>query len=340
MLIYRLQSRIIKARSVEPFVFPNTVYLELKLGPSAQFGTSHGYSRLAVLGHKARLVFDANSGRTSIHSSPGLEPLKVTFQTANNKFEMNGDVLTYQSPCESIKDVTGAIQALHYLYPVILNVYSSEPPIVLHAKGHVGEIPFSWEHARAELHFRVVTQDSVQESVLAAFQQLHHFDGQKHLRLVASLLYFHVATRLLVTGTSVWEFMSEAILNLCKALQILFGQSNDIIRKGLSTLGYRSEEIEKDFVPLLILRSHFDVAHPRLATLGAQRSEILYRYLSNIEGRFRDLFSRVFENMKEGKIIFPLTEETPTLDTTDETRLEKLIDRMSQSLKKNGGSDI
>lgn len=340
MLIYRLQSRVLKARSQEPFAFPNTVHLELKLGPAVQFGAGHEPSRVAVLDHKATLIFDANSGRTSVHSSPGLGPLKVSFQTADDKFELNGDVLTHQSPCESITDVTGAIQTLYYLYPVILNVYFSEPPIVLYAKGRVGDIPFSWEHAKAELHFRVVTQDSVQKSVLAAFQQLHHFDGQKHLRLVGALQYFHVATRLLVTGTSVWEFMSEAILNLCKALQILFGHSNDKIRSGLSTLGYSSEEIEKDFVLLLILRSHFDVAHPRLATLGPQRSEILYRYLSNIESRFRDLFSRVFERMKEGKIVFLLTEKAPTLDAADESRLETLIDRVSQSLERNGGSDI
>ena len=154
--------------------------------------------------------------------------------------------------------------------------------------------------------------------------------GTSNRRVAAALQYFHSASRLIVSGQSDWESMAEAVLNMCKSMQVLFGNRKDDIRRGLRELGYEQEEIEGDFIPIVELRNHFDVGHPRLALFQRRGLDVLYQYLLQSEDNIRALLTRVVTGVCEGTFELPEDDLTPTRET--ERRFRKLVTRMGSRL--------
>lgn len=116
--------------------------------------------------------------------------------------------------------------------------------------------------------------------------------------------------RLIVAGNSDWEFMAEIILNLCKVLQILFGNKRDDVRKGLSKIDYSEEEREGDIIPIMILRDNLDVGHTLIKIFTkrnvTEAGEYLKKIMSLREDHFRrgDItLKRFFNNFIEMKKI-------------------------------------
>jgi len=106
----------------------------------------------------------------------------------------------------------------------------------------------------------------------------------------------------MMAGNGPWEFMAEAILNLTKSLEILFGNSRDQIRAGLTAAGYERDKIEDFFVPIVLLRNHFDVGHGRLAIHKLDDLQLVYALLANAEKEFRDLFQKAALLSQSGKL--------------------------------------
>jgi hypothetical protein len=146
-------------------------------------------------------------------------------------------------------------------------------------------------------------------------------------RLVAALHYFHVAVRLARVATSPGEFLAEALLNYCKVLEVLFSDSTETVRLRLKELGYASEEIERDYVPAMILRSKIDVAHVSLALFTPHQLATLHRYADRAEGAFRSLLSRVLERFDAGSLDLPDYE----LHAAD-SETTAIIERMASAL--------
>jgi hypothetical protein len=220
--------------------------------------------------------------------------------------------------------------------PPLLNLALADPPLVEFVRGQVGPTKFRWEHKPEEwrVHIRTVTSTRLEEQFATAFETLPIFNGTAHRRLAAALSYFHTAVRLSVAGDSPWEFMSETILNYAKCLDILFvtsGTSKDDVRAGLRTLGYMTDEIEGDFVPILILRSWVDVAHPHVAIHKSDELKVLYRYMALTEDRVRHLLLRIIEQLNAGKAVVAPTPDL-SLDADEEKDMKRLIAQMESRL--------
>jgi len=222
------------------------------------------------------------------------------------------------------------------LLPSLLNLDFSDPPVVEYALGRVGQTAFRWEHKADEwrIHMRTVTADRLEKHFAFAFETVPLFNGTANRRLVAALSYFHVATQLNVCGDSPWEFMAETILNYAKCLDILFVTSENTrhdLRNGLESIGYKDEEIEGDFVPITILRSWIDVAHPRVAIYKSTDLQVLYRYMALAEDRFRDLLRRVVDKVQDGTFSLPTSEDL-SLDSGERKRMDRLVNQMKSRL--------
>lgn len=102
----------------------------------------------------------------------------------------------------------------------------------------------------------------------------------------------------------------------------------DSIRDGLTRLGYKSEEIEGDYIPLVILRNVVDVAHPRIAIFPQGYLSVLYAYLSNSESRFRKLLGKTIKAVNDGDLKLP-QDDNLELDESENAKLEKLIQTLS-----------
>ena len=300
MLTYQLQSRIYRINDGDTLVFPNDVTIEMLFEPAEPFGAATGPSRTAVRGHKAKVLYNANTGRGIIQSDPPLMPIEVILDYTNLCFKLRGNKMLVQTHCDIARDLDELLTSLHYAFPVLLNVEFIDPPTVKYTSGHVGATPFRWELKEATHSFDITTQERQEGRVVTSFERLQILSGMSNRRLTAALHYFHVSCRLAASGNSPWEFMAESVLNLSKVLEILFGPRRDNVRSELLKLGYSSEEIEGDFIPIMILRNEFDVGHVSISLLKPEQLKALYGYLEQTESNFRGLLRRLLDQVRDG----------------------------------------
>ena len=335
MLTYLLHQRVFRAEDNKELQFPNELKVIVKLAPPTVFGMANDYSRLVVHGSKTHMLWNSNSGRLQWKSEPSLSPLEVQVESPTTKFLLQGDLLTYTCPCENLDQLIGCLNGLQFVLPAFLNIKFPDPPVVEYIKGALGSVDFRWEHGGMVQSCTPQSGEILEEHVAEFLKTLPLFTGTKNRRLVTAIHYFYTGSRLLVSGHSQWEFMAECILNLCKALGILFGNDMDSVRAGLARLGYAAEEIEGDFIPLIILRNSVDVAHPRVAIFPQEHLSILYVYLSNSETRFRELLERTIQSVGSEEFELPQDEDL-RLDPTERLKLDRLMENLK---KRNPGTD-
>jgi hypothetical protein len=96
--------------------------------------------------------------------------------------------------------------------------------------------------------------------------------------------------------------MAEALLNLAKSLQSLFGQVRDDIRAGIDKLNcFSNAEIEGKFLPAMVLRDQFDVAHVSLSMLDREQLRTLHDYTDLAEDSFRMLLKTILTRVESGE---------------------------------------
>lgn len=334
MLTYQLHTRCFRGDGSR-LKFPNRANLEIRLAPATAFGTKDDYSRTAVRARKGHLLFNANNGQWGIRSEPPLEPLEVVIESPNTLIRLKGNELRYEFQCESLDQLNGVLAGLKWILPPLLNLEFLDPPSIEHIRGQVGDTKFRWEHLPDEwrIRFRLTNAEELEQHVANSFEWFALLTGTKNRRLAAALCYFHVAVRLSVAGDSPWEFMAESILNYAKCLEVLFTTSEaskDDVRAALAKLGYSHEEVEGDFVPLLILRSWVDVAHPKVALFKPTDLQVLYRYIHRAEAAIRQMLLRIIEKCKSGE--FTVAETDLSLNGEERRGMDRLVATMASRL--------
>jgi len=332
MLTFQLQSRKFFINNPEELIFPCKCKVDYHFSPRAAFGCSAANSRLVMANRDAVMKYDMPSGKVRSKSNPPLDPIDVIISAPDFKFRLKGTKLNIQFECEDLTQAKGVLETYGIFFPAILNTYFADPPVIKKINGKLGKIPFIYGHEKTEFVFMLQTQESVEQSVVDSLEVLKLFSFNRNRRLAAALCYFHTSSRLIVAGNSDWEFMAEAVLCMSKSLQILFGGDKmDDIRKGLREIGYKDDEIEGDYVPILILRNHFDVAHPRLSIFKSDQLKVLYSYLSRSESNFRKLFHDILELVTKDNFQLP-QKNNLQMKTSDQKKFDRLIDTMRSRL--------
>ena len=149
-----------------------------------------------------------------------------------------------------------------------------------------------WQVAKTGSSFETMTKDSRDERCAAAIERLSVL-APANLRVLAALAYFERAIRLLAAGHGPTEFAGEAIVNLSKALEVLFpgSKSRDAAKAGLRQLGYEEPLIANTFIRVMLLRAKLDAAHVRLASLTWDERARLQAFLENVSQAFRKMLS-------------------------------------------------
>jgi hypothetical protein len=110
------------------------------------------------------------------------------------------------------------------------------------------------------------------------------------------------------------------------------------IRVHLEKIGYSKEEIEGDFIPIMVLRNHFDVAHAGLAIPDYEQLQIMYKYLMNSEYIFKDLLKRILDKVADGSYLIAPTDDLRP-DAKQQEKMDRLIASMSSCLSSSPESD-
>lgn len=298
MLTYQLQRRVLVKKNNKEFIFPNDIEIEILFEPSSQFGNVEKRGKTVKKNSKATAYFDANTGKTWVQCEQPLKPIDTGVEWTNMKLELKANKIFAKKRCNDGKDLNDLLIILHYILPILINLEFAEPPVVKYTKGKIGDAEFNWELEQRRSWFDVTDEDMQEKRVLDSFLRLNQLTSR---RLAAANYYFYVARRLSESGSSPFEFMAEIVLNLCKILQVLFGETRDEVRHELLKCGYSKKEIEKQFISIMILRAQFDVGHVSLTIFKQKQLNALYRFLEKSENNFRKLLKKLFEKVKNNE---------------------------------------
>jgi hypothetical protein len=239
-------------------------------------------------------------------------------------FEFNGDQLTFHLTAESEEHMLSRLQFLQFALPGALSAVLPDPTFIARVEGTLASAEFRVEHTRSTTPLVILDDQSLSEQLAAGLSRLDLLAEVRGQRLMAAIHYMHVASRLLASGYSPWEFMAEALLNYSKALEVLFGDSRSEQRAGLRAIGISQLDAETRFIPVTLLRDVLDVAHPKLAQLDKDRLQSLYVFLVGLEGDFQRLITRTYDSISSG-LWSPAPVSSQEFDTRDLNTLDRIL---------------
>lgn len=320
MLTYQVRERIFRLEEQRELRFPCLATMRLTFAPLQPFGESAGGGRTAVQSTPAKALFDANTGQHFVESDPPLSPLEVRVEEPGRTFDLKGRVLSITQEVNSLSELDILITSVAFGMPWLLSVDFADPPYLERVDGEIDGVGFRWELKEWYAAFRITNQEVQEKYVAKAWRRFSILSEPRRRRLLAALHYFHVAARLERSGRTAGEFISEVLLNLCKVLESLFpgDPPRDAVRAGLRALGYDERTIERDLIPVMLLRSQIDVGHVQLAPFKRQHLAILYSFLQGAEGEFRRLLQKVLIEIEAGRWdVTPYEKESADQDVVE-----------------------
>jgi hypothetical protein len=308
MFTYQVRPRTFRHEPEKPLGFPAQSEVRFHFQPLQPFGVEAGGGRTAVRAVAASALFNANSGEHTIESKTPLRALDVTVEEPIRKVQLIGNVLSVSQHVESGQELARMIEGIYFVLPLLLNVSFADPPYVERVDGTVGGSPFRWELSNWRMEFRTTTQEVQESAAVQAWTRLQVLEPPERRRLLAGLHHFHTACRLARRGSTAGEFVAEVILNLAKALEVLFppggdGRTRDAARTALRQLGFDDARVEGDFIPAIALRNEIDVGHVELGLFTMDQLKIIHAFTERAEAAFRELFDRLLPRVESGEFV-------------------------------------
>jgi hypothetical protein len=96
-------------------------------------------------------------------------------------------------------------------------------------------------------------------------------------------------------------------------------------------LGYSDEQIKVNFDPLVFLRSHWDVAHAKLAIPTQPELEVLYDYLEHADAAVRLLIQTIIDRVSSGQYALP-PDSAVALSPKDRKKWTQMLESVSRRL--------
>jgi hypothetical protein len=214
--------------------FPCQVTVGMDLSPNPALGDEVP-GGVAALGSTVRMMWDANTGRSQVLSMPPLAPAIAALECGGVDYRLDGRTVTASFHADSRQELLGAMQAIHDVLPLSLSLAFPDPFTVATTTADAGSARIVWQVANTRSGFETMTPNSRDERCAAAIARLPVLCDAANLRLLAALAYFARAIRLLAAGHGPTEFAGEAVVNLSKALEVLFpgDKSRDAAKAGL-----------------------------------------------------------------------------------------------------------
>jgi hypothetical protein len=233
---------------------------------------------------------------------PPLAPARTAVECGGIDFRLDGRTVTASFQADSRQELLGAMQVMHDVLPLSLSLAFPDPFTVATTAADAGSGRIVWQVANTGSSFETMTADSRDERCAAAIERLPVLCEPTNLRLLAALAYFERAIRLIAAGHGPTEFAGEAIVNLSKALEVVFpgDPSRDAAKAGLRQLGYEDPLIANTFIRVMLLRAKLDAAHVRLASLTWDERARLLAFLESVPGAFRKMLSDVLSAVADG----------------------------------------
>ncbi|OPX38570.1 MAG: hypothetical protein B1H12_02145 [Desulfobacteraceae bacterium 4484_190.2] len=306
MFSYQVRPRVFKRSADGEYQLPADCQIRFHFLPEQPFGVVADGGRTAVRSVAAKARFNAYTGQHEIQSREPLQPLNLILEEPGRVVELLGRTLTVSQRFDSLPDVEETIRSVFFAVPTLLNVTFADPPYVERVDGSIGNDEFRWELRAWHMEFLTTTQELQQQHVAQAWERMSIVAASHRRRLLAALHYFHLACRLAREGYTAGEFVAEVVLNLSKALEVLFpsggdGRTRDAVRTQLRALGFTESEIEGNYLPAIALRNEIDVGHVELGLFRMEQLKMVHAFTERAESAFRIMFQRLIKAIEEDR---------------------------------------
>lgn len=330
MLTYQVRPRQFRLRGGSEPAFPADVVIKFHFLPKQPFGVVNDGGRTLTKGSPGGILFNLNTGQHSARSERALGDLLYRKDLVDGFVELCGNVLTRKVACPDLCSLSETIQRVYFILPSLLSLRYADPPYVERVSAEVDGVEFTWELEEFFGPSQVTTKELQECRFAKAWDELERLEATDR-RLVAALTYFRTGCRLLREAKTPGEFLSEALLNFAKVLETLFpgapDKTRESVRVGLRSFGLADDTIDRDLIPLLLLRSQFDVAHVSLSLLTVAQATTLQRYAERMERVLASFLEELVERVSAGSFVI-----VPYEDTKLDPSAAKTIERLKQNL--------
>lgn len=162
--------------------------------------------------------------------------------------------------------------------------------------------------------------------------------SEEHLSFsfLSALSYLRQARRLTSIQPCPEPFVSEIVLNLAKAIEILFrGENREALRVRAREWNYDRDEVDQFLIPILILRSSLDVAHPALTQLSPEQRSTVIGFSFEAIRHVEKLLLHVGTSLFAGAI--RLEEPSESVEKDKSQLLKRITEYLDLSRRKGGG---
>jgi hypothetical protein len=241
--------------------------------------------------------------------------------------EINATELCADFEASSFEDVLAVVEVIEHAFPAYLSLLAGVYVSVEAISGRIDETEVTFELKTLAMRSQVTIEERRQEHVLQALS-LSSPDSARWARMLFATLYYQQAVRLVspieVRVPSL--NLAEVVVNLAKALEVLFGPRRDSIREGLRSIGLAEALIEAQVIPLVLARNQLDGAHPVGAHVEEELITVLRQYVERAMINMRAVLLLTAKAMKEGRA------SIQALDSTDVQERVKLLSLMKEYL--------
>ncbi len=317
MSLHLAQYRSLHLSSGEvPREYPRQVIVTVTLGPEDAFGLNCKPRTTVRRAEHIDAQFDPGEGSAFLRGDL-IDAVDTAIGVGRLDAHFKGNVLTIRYEVDSLDDAENFARAVSHVLP---------PTLSLHLGTFVWVKDFWLDLGTAKYRFvalemrplAVLATRKEQEQRLAS--ALTHFGKvveDPTGRLVSALCYYRHALRLEALMPCNEEFAAEVLLNLSKAIEIIFSNNRDRLRAQAEQWGFSQQDVERRIVPLLLIRNEMDVAHVATGLLRRKERDTFLDFVGTAVHAVRDVLEKVLGDVESGAVVLKPCGERVKKDKTE-----------------------
>jgi len=326
MSVYLIQHRGLVLKSgIMPSKFPALVTATITFAPEDAFGVQTvGVRSTAPKDRPAGFLWNANEG-TSQWQVDFIEKVNATFKQGNFEVSLDGNKLFIVFDTPSLDHAGQVVASANQFLPALLSFHLRVFVWIKKFEVEIGDTTFNFEIPRSAFGITIATKDHNQKQILTALDEWLGAD-ERYFRILSALYYYRHAKRLAIMEPNPESMVGEVILNLTKAVEIIFSNNREALRATAKEWGFHEVFIEERIIPLLLIRNELDVAHVTTSPLNPEQRQVITKFTHAALVAVHKLLERISMLARGGKI-----EIEPTSARMD-TDKEKLLDNIRRYL--------
>lgn len=288
------------ARTLKPLkgdlsaiTWPAASIVRAELQPPDLFGVAEDANprEVVVQGVAGQgLFFDANTGRSFPHSDAHLARARSAFQVLGDvQLTIEGTTLAAYFTAANVDGVHEVAQWIEFYFCAFLSLTSGVYVAPRRIYGSISDV-VEFNYELAELRAQTMTlRSDVRDRAFELARDFADIQDDRSPRLIVAALYYRQACRLRSPRQVTVPLLniSEAIMNLAKAIEVLLGGTSDAIRNEAAKLNFTSDEVESQIVPILLVRHQLDIAHAAARRLSPSQLQTLISYCERAKQNVR-----------------------------------------------------